>query len=171
MTVRPLEVQEIAQAFAVDVTLAKAIHRKTGGHPLLSEKLARATSGELNRLADCLDVAETAASGDGIGAVSSTAAGSNRLPRDRASTPVAKVSLLLTLRGIVVLQSEGCSRPFLKVLTALVADLHDSVGHLPPLSRVIGSVFRSGEVDYAACTVDAGRKPADSYRCRAVVAE
>jgi hypothetical protein len=47
---RPLSELEIAHDFGVDASTARAIRRKTGGHPVLTDELVRAIEGDLERL-------------------------------------------------------------------------------------------------------------------------
>lgn len=50
-TVRPLTSTEICENFDTDETTASAVHRKTGGHPRLTEALWRACEGSIDQFA------------------------------------------------------------------------------------------------------------------------
>jgi Cdc6-like AAA superfamily ATPase len=57
---RPLATADVAERFAVDETVARAVLSKTGGHPLLTRRLIEAIDGDVNALeATYLDFART----------------------------------------------------------------------------------------------------------------
>ncbi|MCA1704639.1 MAG: hypothetical protein LC808_15805, partial [Actinobacteria bacterium] len=51
---RPLSAEEVGQQFHVELGVARAVHRKTGGHPQLTGRLIDAIGGELGNLGSAM---------------------------------------------------------------------------------------------------------------------